>query len=95
MSMVPKFRLVAAPKKRPTNTNISIREMPVMISGLIMGILVTLSIIERRALLRSLSMPTAAAVPITVEISDADIARISVLRTAFSVSESRNSSLYQ
>ena len=40
-------------------------------------------------------MPTAAAVPITVEISAAETARISVLRTAPSVSESRSSSVYQ
>ena len=44
MSMVQKLRLVAAPKSRPTNTNMSIREMPVIISGFIMGILVTVSI---------------------------------------------------
>ena len=92
--MVPKFRLVAAPKRRPTNTNMSMREMPVMISGLIMGILVRLSRAVRKYLLRSLFMPTAAAVPMTVEISAAATARISVLRTALRVSVSRKSSRY-
>ena len=48
MSMVKKFRLVAAPKSRPTNTNMSIREIPVMISGLIIGISVTVSSARRR-----------------------------------------------
>ncbi len=95
MSMVQKLRLVAAPKRRPTNTNMSIREMPVMMSGVIIGMLVTLSRAVRRNLLRSLLMPTAAAVPMTVEISEAETARIRVLRTALSVSLSRNSSRYQ
>ena len=40
-------------------------------------------------------MPTAAAVPIIVEITAALSARISVLRTAPRVSLSRNSSRYQ
>ena len=39
-------------------------------------------------------MPTAAAVPMTVEISAAATARISVLRTALRVSVSRKSSRY-
>ena len=95
ISIVVKFRLVAAPKSRPTKTNISIREIPVIISGLIMGILVTVSRDARRSLLRSLSIPTAAAVPITVEIRDALNARIRVLRTERSVSVSLNNSLYQ
>ena len=91
MSMVPKFRLVAAPKSLPTNTNISIREMPVIMSGLIMGMLVTVSSVAWRARFLSLSIPTAAAVPRMVEIT----ARIRVFRTLRSVSVSLNSSLYQ
>ena len=59
-----------------------------------MGMLVTLSIAVRRSLFRSLLMPTAAAVPMTVEMSAADTARIRVLATALRVSESRNSSRY-
>ena len=43
MSIVQKFRLVAAPNSLPTNTNISISEMPVMMSGLIIGMFVTVS----------------------------------------------------
>ena len=39
-------------------------------------------------------MPTAAAVPMTVEMTEAETARISVLPTALSVSESRKSSRY-
>ena len=48
ISMVPKPRLVARPRREPTNTNISIREIPVMMSGLIMGMLVTESMAARR-----------------------------------------------
>ena len=40
MSMVQKLRLVPRPMSRPTKTNISIREIPVMISGFTMGMLV-------------------------------------------------------
>ena len=50
--MVQKFRLVAAPKSRPTNTNISISEMPVMMSGLIIGMFVACSYARRTARLR-------------------------------------------
>ena len=40
-------------------------------------------------------MPTAAAVPITVEMAEAQQASSRVFFTAFRVSESRSSSLYQ
>ena len=92
--MVQKLRLVVLPNREPTKTNMSISEMPVMISGLIMGMFVTVFIAARSQRLRSLLMPTAAAVPMTVAMSEALTARISVLRTAFSVSPSRNSSRY-
>ena len=59
-----------------------------------MGMFVTVFIAARSQRLRSLLMPTAAAVPMTVAMSEALTARISVLRTAFSVSPSRNSSRY-
>ena len=95
ISIVQKLRLVAAPNSRPTNTNISISEIPVMISGFIMGMFVTVSIVARRYLLRIRLMPTAAAVPMTVETTDALSARISVFRTAPSVSASFISSRYQ
>ena len=95
MSRVRKFRLVEAPKIRlPTNTNISIMEMPVMMSGFVMGMLVTVSRAARTALLRSLSTPTAAAVPMTVAITEADTATTRVFWTDFRVSLSRKSSAY-
>ena len=87
-----KPRLVVAPNSRPKNTNMSMSEMPVMMSGFIMGMSVAVSSAVRRYLLRSLFMPTAAAVPITVETIDAITARISVFLSALSVSPSRNSS---
>lgn len=95
MSMVQKFRLVAAPKSRPTKTNMSMREMPVMMSGLIMGMFVTVSQAARRARERRRKMPTAAAVPMTVDTAEAARARIRVLRTVERVSASRKSSRYQ
>ena len=70
----------------------SMSEMPVMMSGFIMGMSVAVSSAARRYLLRSLFMPTAAAVPITVETIDAITARMSVFLSALSVSASRNSS---
>ena len=66
-----------------------------MMSGLIIGMLVTLSMAWRRTLLRRRLMPTAAAVPMAVEISAAETASTRVLRTALSVSASRKSSRYQ
>ena len=95
MSMVPKFKLVRMPMRRPKKTNISIREMPVMISGFTMGRLVTVFMAAFMYLLRSLFMPTAAAVPMMVESSAAHRARIRVLRRAPRVSSSWKSSLYQ
>ena len=66
-----------------------------MISGLIIGILVTVSSVARYTLFLSLSIPTAAAVPRIVDITDALSASTRVLRTERRVSESLNSSLYQ
>ena len=63
-----------------------------MISGLDMGISVTVFIAARYHLERSLLMPTAAMVPITVEIAVAEAARTRVFFTASSVFLSRNSS---
>ncbi len=76
------------------NTNISISEMPVMISGLVMGMLVTVLMAARAYLLRSLSMPTAAAVPMAVAITEEEQARIRVFFRDSRVSPSRNSSRY-
>ena len=69
--------------------------MPVMISGLVMGISVTVFITARYHLERSLLMPTAAMVPMTVAMAVADAARISVFLTDSSVFRSRSSSSYQ
>ena len=87
-----KPRLVDAPSSRPKNTNMSISEMPVMMSGFITGMSVAVSSAARRYLLRIRFMPTAAAVPIAVDTSDATTARMSVFLSALSVSPSRNSS---
>ena len=85
IKMVPKFRLVAMPMRRPAKTNISIREIPVMISGFTMGRFVTVFMAAFIYLLRSLFMPTAAAVPMMVDRMAAQRARISVFRRAPSV----------
>ena len=95
MRMVPKFRLVDSPIICPTKTNMSIREMPVMISGLTMGRLVTVFMAARMYLLRSLFIPTEAAVPRTVERMAAHRASTRVFRRASRVLESWKSSLYQ
>ena len=63
-----------------------------MMSGLVMGMLVTVSKEARTYLLRSLLMPTDAAVPMTVAMAEAEQARIRVFFTDSSVSPSRNSS---
>ena len=94
ISMVQKLKLVDAPNSLPTKTNISIREIPVIISGLVMGMSVTVFITALDHLERSLLMPTAAAVPITVEIAVAEAARIRVLRRASRVLRSFSSSRY-
>ena len=94
ISMVQKLREFARPKSRPTNTNISIREMPVMISGFVMGMSVATFSVARSHLERSFMMPTEAAVPMTVEIAIADTARSRVLRTLCRVASSRSSSRY-
>ena len=94
MSIVQKLRLVLRPKRRPTKTNMSIREMPVMISGFIIGMFVTVSKAVFRYLRRSRWMPTAAAVPMAVEMIEAVTASTSVFCSARSVSSSLNSSRY-
>ena len=55
-SMVKKFRLVERPS-RPTKTNISMSEMPVMMSGFVMGMSVTVFMTVRYHLERSLFIP--------------------------------------
>ena len=94
ISMVKKFRLVDAPNSLPMNTNISISEIPVIISGFVIGISVTVFIAARYHLDLSLLMPTAAKVPITVEITVADAARTSVFFTDSKVFLSRSNSSY-
>ena len=94
MSMVQKLRLVAAPKIRPMKTNISIREMPVIMSGFVMGMSVTVFSTARTPRERSLLMPTAAAVPITVEITVALAASTRVFRRASRVFRSLSNSRY-
>jgi len=93
-SMVKKFRLVERPKSRPTKTNISMSEMPVMMSGFVMGMSVTVFMTVRYHLERSLFIPTAPRVPITVETAVAEAARSSVFFTDSRVLRSANSSSY-
>ena len=95
MSMVQKFRLVDRPMSRPAKTNMSIREIPVMMSGFTMGIFVTVFMAAFIYLLRSLLMPTAAAVPITVEMRAAHTASTRGFFKAPRVLVSWKSSLYQ
>ena len=95
MSMVQKFRLVPRPMSRPAKTKRSIREMPVMMSGLTMGMLVTVFMAESMVRLLSLLMPTAAAVPRMVERMEADRARMRVFFRAPRVLVSWRSSWYQ
>ena len=94
MSIVRKLRLVEAPKSLPTNTNISIREIPVIISGFVIGIFVTVSIAVLYHRLRSLLMPTDAIVPRNTDIAVAENASTSEFLSASSVFASLNSSLY-
>ena len=95
MSMVPKFRLEEAPKSLPTNTNMSMRDIPVMISGFTIGMFVVVSMAVFRNLFLRLFIPTAAAVPRTVDMTDAESARMRVFLRDPRVSESLKSSLYQ
>ena len=94
MSIVIKLRLVEAPNSLPTKTNISINEIPVIISGFVIGMFVTVSIAVLYHLLRSLLMPTDAAVPRTEEIAVAEKASTSEFLSASSVLRSLSSSLY-
>jgi hypothetical protein len=69
--------------------------MPVTISGFIIGIFVTDNKDLLEKFLLNFDIPTAAAVPITVEIVAELIAKIKVFFSALKVSGLLNSSLYQ
>ena len=77
-----------------TATKNSIIDIPVTISGFIIGMFVT----ERTAFFANLFfmrwMPAAAAVPMTVASAEEQIARTSVFRRAANVSGERKSSRY-
>ena len=67
ISMVQKLSPVNPRRNFPTNTNISIREIPVIISGLIIGIsVIVLNVLRNHRVWRR-SIPQAAAVPITAD----------------------------
>ena len=66
----------------PTKTNISISEMPVMISGFIIGMSVTVMTAAFRYFLRIFEIPYAAAVPITVDMTAEVTARITEFLSA-------------
>ena len=73
-----------------TNTKRSIIDIPVTISGFIIGICVADIVTFFICLFLILEMPYAAAVPIIVEISDDKIAKMSVFLSAFNVAVSVN-----
>jgi hypothetical protein len=75
-------------------TNTSISEIPVTISGFTIGSCVIIITDDLRGLLLILSIPSAANVPITVDISEESTARISVFISAVLAVSSKNSSLY-
>ena len=82
------------PPNSPTaNTNSSIRETPVTISGFTMGKLVTFIIMRRGSFFMEL-MPMAAMVPSTVEPMAAATAMMRVLRRASRISRSSKSFWY-
>ena len=84
-----------SPKSLPTNMNSSIREIPVTISAFIIGICVT-DIMIFLGILRLIAvMPTAAAVPSTVEIKAEDTAIIKVCCSALIIAVSDVSPAYQ
>ena len=70
---------------RAANTNSSIREIPVTMSGFIMGMFVTVITALRSRLERILWMSTAARVPMTVASTAASTESTRVLRKACSV----------
>ena len=76
------------------NTNKSIIETPVTISGFIIGILVTVITLDLTTPFFILSIPTAARVPITVAVIAEVTARMSVFVKAFIVALSLKSSTY-
>ncbi len=87
-------RLVVTPSSRPTNTNISMSEIPVMISGFIMGRFVT--VFSAAAVFAAQLVHAHGGGGAHDGGQDgAQRARISVFRRAPSVFASRNSSLYQ
>ena len=65
-----------------------------MISGFTIGMFVTVSIAERSQRRRSLLMPTAAAVPMAVDTTAAQSARMRVFLRELRVTLSLNSSAY-
>ena len=82
---VPKPRASVTPISLAQKTNRSIIEIPVTISGFIIGILVTpITVFLTNLFLKTL-IPTAAAVPITVAISDDETASIRVFLRALIV----------
>ena len=95
MSRVQKERELASPNQRPMNTNSSISDTPVTMSGFIMGMLVTVITVWDRARERMRWMPTAAMVPMTVAILAESTASSRVLRRAVMVSELEKTSPYQ
>ena len=94
MSSVQKLSDVPAPTSLPMNTNKSISDTPVTISGFIIGMFVTLSMSPFAHFERILYMPTAASVPSRVAITADASARTSVFLSAVMVPLLANSSRY-
>ena len=95
MSRLQNDREVAQPIHRPMNTNSSISDTPVTMSGFIMGMLVTVITVWDSSRERMRWMPTAAMVPMTVATLAESTAKIRVLRRAVMVSELEKTSPYQ
>ena len=95
MSRVQKLRLLEKPSVRPINTNSSISDIPVTISGFIIGMLVTDITEFFIALCLNLTIPVAAAVPMTEAIAAERVASIRVFLSAVRAAVLENSSRYQ
>ena len=82
------------PSRFPVNTNSSIRETPVMMSALVMGmLLMVMSRLRGRRFMEK--KPMAAAVPRMVAMTEASTDTVSVVLKADRISSSWNSSVYQ
>ena len=95
ISSVPKLSESPELMALPTNTNKSISDTPVTISGFIIGIFVTVIAVLLSSFERILYMPTAASVPSSVEHTAEQSDNISVFFKAVTVALLWNTDSYQ